>query len=126
MEIFWHIDFINGINYFCINFLYYLFVWSHLQASLQVEGGTKLELKITWFQAMTFESGLYSLRVSFVFPEDIVPLGTNLASITKVKCMINTGTNDTVEVGSFGNQLKVGTFCLFGLRISFVCFLCIR
>ncbi|XP_024378444.1 uncharacterized protein [Physcomitrium patens] len=72
----------------------------------QVEGGTKLELKITWFQAMTFESGLYSLRVSFVFPEDIVPLGTNLASITKVKCMINTGTNDTVEVGSFGNQLK--------------------
>lgn len=52
---------------------------------------------------MIFESGLYLLRVLFVFFEDIVFLGINLVFIIKVKCMINIGINDIVEVGLFGN-----------------------
>jgi hypothetical protein len=72
----------------------------------QVEGGSKLTLKITWFQPMTFAEGLYSLRVPFVFPETILPFATELASITKIKCTINTGTNDPVEVGKFDNPMK--------------------
>lgn len=72
----------------------------------QVEGGTKLEVKVTWFQSMTFDNGMYSLRVPLVFPQEILPLETQLVSIIKVKCAINTGTNDYVVVGAFGNSME--------------------
>ncbi|XP_073388005.1 uncharacterized protein [Physcomitrium patens] len=72
----------------------------------QVEGGAKLEVKVTWFQSMIFDNGMYSLRVPFVFPEHILPIATKLSSIIKVKCSINTGTNGGVELGAFGNPME--------------------
>ncbi|KAG0629908.1 hypothetical protein M758_1G138400 [Ceratodon purpureus] len=72
----------------------------------QVEGGSRLDLKVTWFQPMTFANGLYSLRVPLVSPETILPLATQLGSITKIRCSINTGTNDPVEAGTFANLMK--------------------
>jgi len=98
-----------------------MYVGYNLQTSFQVEGGSNLKLKITWFQPMTFAEGLYSLRVPFVFPETILPLSTELAAVTKVKCTINTGTNDPVEVGTFGNPMKVCTSCLYKVKNSVFC-----
>ena len=87
-----------------------------------MEGGSKLDLKVTWFEPMTFADGLYSLRIPFVFHENVLPLATHLASITKIRCSINTGTKDPVEVGTFANPMKVCTNRITGLGLYFLFF----
>jgi len=74
----------------------------------QVVSGTRLSLKITWFQAMLFSDGLYAVRVPLILPDYVVPLETELASIVKLTCSINTGTPHPVVVGQFNNTMKVG------------------
>jgi len=72
----------------------------------QVVSGTRLSLKITWFQAMLFSDGLYTVRVPLILPDYVVPLETELASIVKLTCSINTGTPHPVVVGQFNNTMK--------------------
>jgi hypothetical protein len=79
-----------------------------LRFLFQVVSGTRLSLKITWFQAMLFSDGLYAVRVPLILPDYVVPLETELASIIKLTCIINTGTPHPVVVGQFNNTMKVG------------------
>ncbi len=79
-----------------------------LRFLFQVVSGTQLSLKITWFQAMLFSDGLYAVRVPLILPDYVVPLETELASIVKLTCSINTGTPHPVVVGQFNNTMKVG------------------
>jgi hypothetical protein len=79
-----------------------------LRFLFQVVSGTRLSLKITWFQAMLFSDGLYTVRVPLILPDYVVPLETELASIVKLTCSINTGTPHPVVVGQFNNTMKVG------------------
>ncbi|KAL2630894.1 hypothetical protein R1flu_015580 [Riccia fluitans] len=66
----------------------------------QVRAGSRLSIKITWFQTMEFMEGYYHVRIPFTFPDHILPYGQTVVNVTKVLCTINTGTDLPVQMGS--------------------------
>ncbi|KAL3688709.1 hypothetical protein R1sor_015018 [Riccia sorocarpa] len=65
----------------------------------QVLAGSRLSIKITWFQTMEFMEGYYHVKIPFTFPDHVLPEGKTVVNVTKVLCTINTGTNLPVEIG---------------------------
>ncbi|KAG6549238.1 hypothetical protein Mapa_009224 [Marchantia paleacea] len=66
----------------------------------QVRAGSRLSVKITWFQAMEFAEGLYSIQIPFTFPDHVLPSSDVVVNVTKVMCTINSGTDFPVEMGN--------------------------
>lgn len=66
-----------------------------------------MRLKITFFQAMIFDDGKYSVSVPFAFDDYQSVYNNPIASVTKITCTINTGTAQPVVVGDFNHPMKV-------------------
>ncbi|KAL4180692.1 hypothetical protein AMTRI_Chr12g267090 [Amborella trichopoda] len=72
----------------------------------QVEGGSVLSLKVSWFQHLTYTDGHYSLSMPFSFPEFVIPSMKHSSLRERICVSVDSGNKEEVRWrnGSHGLQ----------------------
>eukprot|EP00262_Sarcandra_glabra_P016483 TRINITY_DN5394_c0_g2_i1.p1 TRINITY_DN5394_c0_g2~~TRINITY_DN5394_c0_g2_i1.p1 ORF type:complete len:674 (+),score=88.97 TRINITY_DN5394_c0_g2_i1:271-2022(+) len=72
----------------------------------QVDGGSVLSIKVSWFQQLLCIDGLFSLSVPFNFPEYITPSEKGFLNREKIKLNLNPGAGKEVLCKTSSHPLK--------------------
>ncbi|KAF3949241.1 hypothetical protein CMV_024868 [Castanea mollissima] len=72
----------------------------------QVDGGSNLSIKISWFQKILYSDGELFLNVPFTFPEYVTPLVKKLPKKEKIQLNVNAGTGTQVLCKKISHPLK--------------------
>uniref|UniRef100_A0A5B6Z9T2 Putative inter-alpha-trypsin inhibitor heavy chain H3 isoform X1 n=1 Tax=Davidia involucrata TaxID=16924 RepID=A0A5B6Z9T2_DAVIN len=72
----------------------------------QVDGGSKLSIKVTWSQKILYQDGQFCLSVPFSFPVHVIPVGKKISKREKILLNVNTGTGTEVLCKTSSHPLK--------------------
>ncbi|KAK7328766.1 hypothetical protein VNO77_22885 [Canavalia gladiata] len=72
----------------------------------QIDGGSKLSVKISWSQKILYSNDMFSLNVPFTFPNYVNPVGNKMAKKEKIQVNVNTVTGSELLCKEISHPLK--------------------
>ncbi|KAA8540232.1 hypothetical protein F0562_024205 [Nyssa sinensis] len=72
----------------------------------QVDGGSRLSIKVTWSKKLLYQDGLFCLSVPFSFPAYVIPVGKKISNREKILLNVNSGTGTEVLCKTSSHPLK--------------------
>ncbi|GLU14227.1 hypothetical protein SLE2022_308100 [Rubroshorea leprosula] len=72
----------------------------------QVEGGSKLSIKVSWSQKLLYQDGRFCLNVPFTFPVYVIPVGKKISKREKIVLNVNTGIGTEILCQCTSHPLK--------------------
>ncbi|KAI3803326.1 hypothetical protein L1987_31476 [Smallanthus sonchifolius] len=72
----------------------------------QVEGGSIMNVKVSWSQKMLYQGDEFCLSVPFTFPSYVLPLEKTIPKIEKVSLNVNSGTETMITCRFASHPLK--------------------
>ncbi|GBG76153.1 hypothetical protein CBR_g21902 [Chara braunii] len=72
----------------------------------QVFGGSKLSVRVSWFQPLLFANGFYNVHIPFIIPNAQLARARNKHVVGKIGCTINVGSGGPVVTGAFNHMMR--------------------
>ncbi|KAJ7956002.1 inter-alpha-trypsin inhibitor heavy chain-related [Quillaja saponaria] len=72
----------------------------------EIDGGSNLSVKISWYQKLLYSNGQFSLNVPFTFPEFVTPAGKKILKKEKIQVNVNAGEGTELLCKTISHPLK--------------------
>ncbi|KAL6010595.1 hypothetical protein ACLOJK_001029 [Asimina triloba] len=72
----------------------------------EVDGGSVISIKVSWFQKLEYTDGHFSVSIPFSFPEYILPPGKRFATKERVQLTVNTSLGWEVMCKTVSHPMK--------------------
>ncbi|XP_059645088.1 uncharacterized protein LOC132286730 isoform X2 [Cornus florida] len=72
----------------------------------QVDGGSKLSMKVTWSQKLLYHDDQFCLHLPFSFPAHVIPVGKRISKREKILLNVNPGTGTELLCKTTSHPLK--------------------
>lgn len=72
----------------------------------QVEGGSKISIKVSWSQKLLFQQGRFSLSVPFTFPPYVIPAGKRVSKREKILLKVNSCVGSDISWQCTSHSIK--------------------
>ncbi|RDX77017.1 Inter alpha-trypsin inhibitor, heavy chain 4, partial [Mucuna pruriens] len=73
----------------------------------QIDGGSKLSVKISWYQKILYSNDVFCLNVPFTFPDFVNPVGSKMPKKEKIEIHINAVAESELLCKTMSHTLKV-------------------
>lgn len=72
----------------------------------EVDGGSKLSVRVSWSQKLLYSSSQFTLDIPFSFPEHVTPAGLKISKKEKIQLNVNSATGTELLCNSSSHPLK--------------------